>query len=70
MDVRVGAGPMTATAEMGVTTAVVSILAIPVVQARSSFVPAPTRILSLAGSSLTAIPNPFTLGGASLPNAA
>jgi len=70
MDVRVGVAPATATAEMG-DALVASILAIPVVLARLlPSVAAPTRIPSMGRSSLTAIPNPIFIGGATLANAA
>ena len=70
MDVRVGVAPATAHAGMGVAL-VASILAIPFMLARLlPSVAAPTRIPSVGRSSLSAVPNPIFLGGASLANAA
>ena len=70
MDVRVEAAAMTAAVEMGEPTALVSILAIPTVLAGLPSVVASTRIRSMGRSSLTAIPNPASIGGATLANAA
>ena len=70
MDVLVGAVAATATVSMGVTVVTVSILAMPAVARLLSLVAAPTSARSLGRSSLTAIPNPFFSGGASLANAA